>query len=147
MQKLHDTGQYVPVEDNPEIVDAVEKLVNDQWKRGAAFYTEKGAEKIAQDLGLDAVAYARAKKFSTRRRRGFSGPFSSSKTTVIIDIDVYLKEKGKALRKASGRGKSSTRSVGVFFQVRKDKVYFDETTVGKAAAQALENAVKGLKIQ
>ncbi len=147
LQKLHDTGQYAPVEDNPEILDAVEKMIRTQWEGGSGIYSEQDAEKIARDLDCDAVAYARAAKFSTRRRRGFAGPFSGAKTTVVIDIEVFLKEKGKKLRKAKGRGKASTKSMGVFFQVREDRIYFDETTVGKAAADALENAVKGLKLK
>ncbi len=146
LQKLHDTGLYVPVEDNPEILDAVDKMVQTQWDGNGKFYSAKDADKIATDLNCDAVAYARAVKFSTRRRRGLAGPFSSAKTTVIVDIEVYLKEKDKKLKKAKGRGRAATKSVGVFFHVRKDKIYFDETTVGKAATQALEEAIKKLKL-
>jgi len=146
LQKLFDTGRYAPVEDNPEIVAAVQKMIQNQWQGDEPLYRAEDAGRIAGQLSCDAVAYARAVCFATRRVRGLAGPFSGAKTTVEIEIEVYVKEKDKPVVSAMGKGEACTRSLGVFFQIREDKVYFDETTVGKAAALAMEKAVSELRL-
>lgn len=147
LQRLFDLGHYVAIEDNPEIVDKIQHLIKSQWQRQASFYSPGDADRIAMDLGSEVVAYAKVIKFSTKRRRGFAGPFSGAKTKVIVELEVSLKEQGKPVMVARGKGEASTKSVGVFFEIRKDVVYFDKTTVGKAAHKAIDNAINGLGVK
>jgi hypothetical protein len=146
-QKLCDTGQYVAIEDNPEIIDRIQHLIRTQWQRDSKYYTSEDADRLALDLGSDAVAFARVIHFSTKRKRGFAGPFSGADTKVLIEVEVGIKEKGQPVRMAKGKGEASTRSMGTFFHIREDKVYFDETTVGKAAHRAIDDAIRELGVK
>lgn len=148
LQALYETGRYRPIEDNPEILSEVDRMVALQWAGESPPVEEADAERLAGELKTDAVAWARTIRFSTSRRRGgIGGVFSGAKTTVTVDVEVFLKEKGRPQVSARGRGKSSTNSMGVFFQIRKDQVYFDQTTVGKATQEAVYEAVKEMKIK
>ena len=146
LQALYDTGRYVPIEDNPEIVAEVDRLIGLQWAGAAPRYGEADAARIAADLKTEAVAWARAISFSTSRRRSsFGGLVGGARTTVTVEVEIFVKEKDRPVISARGKGKASTDSLGVFFQIRKDKVYFDQTTVGKATQEAVTAAVKELK--
>lgn len=146
LQKLFDTGRYIAIEDNPEILDQIDTLIRTQWQGQASYYSAKDADRIGADLGGDAVAYAKVTKFSTRRKRGFAGPFSGANTRVIVELEISLKEKGLPVKVARGKGDASTKSMGTFFIIREDKVYFDETTVGKAAHEAITDAIDKMKL-
>jgi len=147
LQRLFDSGHYVAIEDNPEIVDKIQHLIKSQWQKQASFYSPDDADRIAMDIGSEVVAYAKVIKFSTKRRRGFAGPLSGAKTKVIVELEVSLKERGLPAKVARGKGEASTKSVGAFFMIREDIVYFDKTTVGKAAHKAIDNAINGLGIK
>lgn len=146
LQKLFDTGRYIAIEDNPEILDKIDTLIRTQWQGQASYYSPKEADKIAADLGSEAVAYAKVIKFSTRRKRGFAGPLSGANTRVIVELEISLKEQGQPVKVAKGKGEASTKSMGTFFIIREDKVYFDETTVGKAAHEAMTDAINKMKL-
>lgn len=148
LQALYETGRFRPVEDRPEVLSEVDRLVKLQWAGENPPYQEADAEKLAGELATDAVAWARTIKFSTKRRRGgIGGLLGSAKTTVTVEVEVFVKEKGKPAVSAKGSGEACTDSLGVFFQIRKDQVYFDQTTVGKATQQAVYEAVKEMKFQ
>ena len=147
LQKLFDSGRFVAIEDNPEILAKIDSLVKTQWQGDASYYSPDEADQLAKDLGSDVVAYAKVVKFSTNRMRGFAGPMAGAKTNVVVKIEVSLKELGEPVRKATGEGKGATKSMGTFFTIREDHVYFDQTTVGKAAHQAIANAIKKLNIK
>ncbi len=147
LQKLFDSGRYVAIEDNPEILARIDKLIEAQWQMQSSFYSPDDADRLARDLGSDVVAYAKVVKFSTKRTRGFAGPMAGAKTKVIVEIEVSLKEKGQAVRTAKGKGDAATKSMGAFFSIREDQVHFDKTTVGKAAHRAIVKAIKKLRIK
>jgi hypothetical protein len=145
-QELFNTGHFSPVENNPEIIERTNDLIKNLWTGQTELYYPENADEIAKSLISDIVAYARLTNFSVSRKRGFAGPFSSSKTKVTIDIEVYLKEQGVGIKKSTGQGSAYTKSLGAFFRVRKGKIYFDKTTVGKATKKAIMNAAKGLEL-
>lgn len=147
LQKLFDSGQYTAIEDNPEILDTIQNLTKTQWQRETSFYSPDDADRLARELGSDVVAYAKVVKFSTRRTRGFAGPMAGAKTNVIVEVEVSLKQHGKSVRVAKGKGKAATRSMGAFFSIREDQVHFDKTTVGKAAHKAITDAINKLRIR
>jgi len=143
LQELFNTGGYIPVEDNPEIIKEIDRLIASLWKE-RSFYSSTDAEQIAKQLKCQTVAYAKITDFSVKRKRGFAGPFSKSSVTVEVEIEVHLKESEQPVKISKGKGEASTGSTGLFFKIRENKIYFDETTVGKAAEKAVINAVKGL---
>lgn len=144
LQKLYDTGKYVPVEENPEIIGEIDRLINNQWKAEAAFYQETDAEKIARNIKADTVAYGKVIRFDVSRSKSFLGPFSSSKSKVRVEVEIYLKDRNSPVRISTGAGSASTKSRGVFFQIRDDQIYFDQTAVGRAAEKAVIEAVEEL---
>lgn len=147
LQGLFDTGHYVPVEDNPEVLLESQRLIKTQWGDHSGFYTPGQADGLSESLECDAVAYARAVKFTKKRKRSFAGPFSSAATRITVEMEVYLKERDKPVMVAKGKGSALTKSRGFLFEIRKDQVYFDKTAVGQASQEAMANAVKGLNIK
>jgi hypothetical protein len=143
-QGLCDTGQYIGVEQNPRVIDEILRLRALQWDRKSPFYQPADAERISRKVRADAVAYAKVKDFSLARQRFSIGPFGGGKTKVTVLVEVYLKEAGGVLKRAQGKGEASTKQMGSFFQLREDKVYFDETTVGQAAQEAVKRAIDKL---
>ncbi|MEW5735433.1 MAG: hypothetical protein AB1921_11290 [Thermodesulfobacteriota bacterium] len=144
LQGLYDTGCFVPIEQNPEVAEKAKKLIALTWAGEATPYTPGALDGAACELSAQAVAFARTLDFSVCRSRGFAGPFSAAKTTVTVTVEVGVKEPGKPEIVAQGKGSGQTRSVGAFFQIREDKIYFDETTVGKATQKAVAEAVEKL---
>ena len=147
LQELFDSGEFTAIEDNPEILDKIQNLVKTQWQGKTSFYSPADADQLAREIGSDVAAYAKVAKFSTRRTRGFAGPMAGAKTNVIVEIEVHLKEQGKPVQMSTGKGKAATKSMGTFFTIREDMVYFDKTTVGKAAHKAITSAVKKLRLK
>jgi hypothetical protein len=132
LQRLFDTGHFVPVENNPEIIKEINRLISMQWQGQAKFYDHEDVHRIAQEIGSEAVAYAKIKKLDKKRKRGFFGPFSAAKTNVVVEVEVYLKEMDTPIKISNGIGESATKSTGIVFQIRDDKIYFDQTSVGRA---------------
>jgi hypothetical protein len=141
-QALFDTGRYVPVEDNPEITGRINELVVLAATSGEASVDYSRID--GQALGCDAMASAVVKKFSKSRMRGFAGPFSAANVDVEIEVEVAVREAGKPVMTASGNGTGTTKSRGVLFQVRENKVHFDQTSVGQATQEAVQQAVTRL---
>ncbi|MBF0225155.1 MAG: hypothetical protein HQK76_06840 [Desulfobacterales bacterium] len=142
LQQLFNLGNFIPIEDNPIIVEKINKLISLQWNGEKSLYNEKEADTIAKDIGSDVVAYARVIDFKTTQSKTFLGPFSVASTKVEVDIEIFIKEQGHQVIYSKGKGKAETRSKGAFFEIRQDKIYFDKTAVGKAAQKAMENAIE-----
>ena len=145
LQQLYDTGLYTPIEDNPEILNEITKLISTQWSGEAKAYSPTDADALAKKFGSDVTAYAKIKKVTTGRSRASLGPFSSAETEVLIEVEVVVKKIGEPMISASGEGRSSTKSKSLMFTVRNNKLQLDETAVGKAADKAIKKAVEGLK--
>lgn len=141
-QELYDTGRYVPVEDSPEITARVDELLE-----RALLSPDESVGSRQVELGADAVATAKIKRFSKSRMRSFMGPFSSAKVDIEIEVEVSVQEADHAPVVGTGKGKGATKSRGVLFQVREDKVHFDQTSVGMATQEAVRQAVTELKKQ
>lgn len=141
-QALFDTGRYVPVEDNPEITGRISELVALAAANGDQPLDYASLDR--QALGCDAMASAVIKKFSKSRMRSFAGPFSAANVDIEIEVEVAVHEAGKPVMAASGSGTGTTKSRGVLFQIREDKVHFDQTSVGQATETAVHEAVTRL---
>ncbi|MBI5485181.1 MAG: hypothetical protein HY888_12060 [Deltaproteobacteria bacterium] len=138
-QELYDTGLFMMVEENPEITKRIQELIALSTSSGAG--QQKTDSTFAQ-LGCDAVADIKIRKFSKSRIRSFAGPFSASNVDIAIDVEVSVKLKEGRIITASGTGTGSTRASGVLLEVRNDKIHFDKTSAGIAMQAAVKEAVQ-----
>jgi len=88
----------------------------------------------------DAVVHVTVRDFKVKRARSI-GLFAAAKTTINISVDIEIINNNGTLYKVSGTGKGVTKSLGVLFQIREDKVHFNETTVGQATQKAIHDAI------
>ena len=144
-QEFYDTGLFKPVENNPEIIREIDRLIGRIWVEKNVDYEPDEVDRIAEQLHCDAVAYGEIFKFEVSESRAFIGIFSRRRSKVTIGIRAYLKENGKPAESLTGEGEAYTKSVGTLFRIREGKIYFDETAVGMAAKQAVEKAMAGFR--
>lgn len=142
-QELYDTGSFVPVEDNPEITGRINELLALSARSGSG-ETDDPALNSAGDLGCEAVATVKIVKFSKSRSKGGIGPFSSARVEVAVEVEISLKDGDKPVVTVHGRGTGVTKSQAVLFQVRKNKINFDQTSAGQATLEAVREAVAKL---
>ncbi len=141
-QSLYDTGRYRPVEEKPEIRSRIDDLVRRHLESAPEIAgNREEVNRIREELNCQAIAWAVVKDLNKKRRRSSFGPFSSAKTTITVTVEVYLQERGRQTVSAKGEGQGVTRASGVVFQIRDDRIAFDETTAGQAVQQAVKEAV------
>lgn len=143
-QELYDTGSFVPVEDNPEITGRINELLALSAQAGSGEAASDKALDSGKELGCEAVATVKIVKFSKSRSKGGIGPFSVAKVEIAVEVEISLKDGDKPVVTAQGRGTGTTKSQSVLFEVRKDKVNFDQTTAGQATLEAVKAAVAKL---
>lgn len=143
-QELYDTGEFVPVEDNPEITGRIDELLALSAATGSGEAEEAKALAAGRELGCDAVATVKIVKFAKTRSKGGFGPFSAAKVEIGLEVEVTLKVGDRPPVSARGKGTGITHSHSFLFQVRKDKVNFDKTTAGQATMEAVKAAVAKL---
>lgn len=143
-QELYDAGGYVPVEDNPEITGRINELLALSAQAGSGEGESDKALNSGKGLGCEAVATVKIVKFSKSRSKSGIGPFSAAKVEIAVEVEVSLKVGDKPVVSAQGRGTGVTKSQSFLFQVRKDKVNFDQTSAGQATLEAVKAAVAKL---
>lgn len=143
-QELYDAGGYLPVEDNPEITGRINELLSLSAQSGSGEAESDKALNSGQNLGCEAVATVKIVKFSKSRSKGGLGPFSAAKVEIAVEVEISLKDGAKPVISARGRGTGITKSQSFLFQVRKDKVNFDQTSAGQATLEAVKEAVAKL---
>jgi hypothetical protein len=141
-EELLDTGCLVPLETDPEITEKIDNSIKNGWmlsgkKEGALLppVPKHGAE-------VEAVI----RKMSKSRVNFFLGPFSSGKTTITVVVGLTIRLADGTEIKSEGSGEGKTKTSGFLFQIRKDKIYFDESSVGRATHKAVREAVKALEL-
>lgn len=143
-QELYDVGGYLPVEDNPEITGRINELLAVSAQSAGDEAAGDRALEAGPGLGCEAVATVKIVKFTKSRSRGGIGPFSTAKVEIGVEVEVTLKDGDRPVVSARGRGTGVTKSQAVLFQVRKDKVNFDQTSAGQATLEAVKEAVAKL---
>jgi hypothetical protein len=142
-EELFRTGQYIPIENNPEIVKAVNDIVAfNQQSNTTIVNTDRSAQ--IHQLESDTIAYGIIKRFKKRRKRAIAGPCSFSKVTASLEIEIVLKGKDGSVRSAVGKGKGVTLSKGLFVQIREKEIRFDQTGLATVAGDAVKQAVMQL---
>jgi hypothetical protein len=142
-EELYNTGRFVPLETNPEIRERIQTLVAATWSETDQARQAQLMEE-AQSYGSDAIAHGVVRNFRKKRSRSFAGPFSKAKVKISFNVELTVDVRGEAPVSAVGTGKGVTRSKGLFFRVREDKIRFDKTTLGSAAHEAVREAVRKL---
>jgi len=137
--ELYDTGDYRPVEDHPEITAEIDQLIAASWSDSTAGVS---ADEFTRNVA-DCMVHVIVRDFKVKRARSI-GLFSAAKTTVSISVDIELISNGTIVHRVSGTGKGVTKSLGLLFQIREDKVHFNETTVGQATQKAIHDAIAKL---
>jgi len=140
-EEFYNTGLFAPIENNPEIADKVYKLTEHTWKTDTISEAREDAISKAREMNSDVVAYAVVKSFSKSRSGLSLGPFSSAKVNINVKIEITLDIEGRRTFSATGKGKGVTKSAGVLFHIREDKIHFDATTVGIATCHAVKDAI------
>jgi len=141
-EELFATGCYIPLETDAEVQSVIDDLVRKSWKGKEPHYGENSTSLRTQDC--DTEVRVCVKSFKQRRSRASFGLFSSCKVTVKVVVELVLQSADGKVKVVEGVGKGVTRAKGALFQIRKDQIYFDETTVGIAAHEAVRLAVQHL---
>ncbi|MBF0234193.1 MAG: hypothetical protein HQK65_14320 [Desulfamplus sp.] len=142
-EELFKTGKFIPLEDTPEILTQIQQLSEYIWDTSDNIKISQANEK-ARSFGSNIIVYGIIKKIKKSRTRTFAGPFSASEVVISVEIELTLNKNGQMITSARGTGKGITKSKSVIFRVWKDKINFDETSVGKAVYQAVQEAVQKL---
>ena len=140
--ELYDTGKYIPVEDRPEITAQIDNLIAANWGNHADSQVASQAAEMVETVA-DCQVIVTVRDFKVKRRRSI-GLFAAAKTTIKISVDIELHCNSGVVQKVSGSGDGVTKSMGILFQIREDKVHFNETTVGQATQKAIHHAINKL---
>ena len=136
--ELYDIGKYLPVDDNPEITIRINEMIAASWENKKAHSIHKPS--FADNPDCDALVTVVVQKFKLKRRRSI-GIFAAAKTTIEVVTKVDIQYRDGRIITATGSGKGITKFLGLLFQIREDKIYFNETTVGQATRKAIHNAI------
>ncbi|MCK9172515.1 MAG: hypothetical protein M0O99_03410 [Desulfuromonas thiophila] len=136
--EFYRSGRYVPIEDDPEMLRQIDRFIAATWQN----------DNVPEDIQEPAVASDTQvrvfiDRFKTSRTRSI-GLLAAAKTTLQVGVRIELSEVGQPLRVFEGSGKGVTKSLGVLFEIRQDRVHFNETTVGQATQKAIEDALANL---
>lgn len=142
-EELMKTGCLIPVETDPEISMEIDKTIKNGWMLSG----EKNKEDMHPIPPHKAEVHAVVKKMSKSRMNFFLGPFSSGKSTVTVVVELTLHLENGFETTAEGKGEGKTKTSGFIFQIRKDKIYFDESSIGRATHKAVKEAVKALQLE
>lgn len=133
--ELYQSGKYVPVEDDPEMLSRIDNFIAHNWN--------SVSELKEPAIKYDTRVRVFVKSFKTSRVRSI-GLFSAAKTTLKVGVRIEIEEKDQPVIALKGTGKGVTKSLGVLFEIRQDKVHFNETSVGQATQKAIEDALANL---
>ncbi|OGC05374.1 hypothetical protein A2V82_05955 [candidate division KSB1 bacterium RBG_16_48_16] len=136
-----DTGRFTLIEEKPDIRRRLDKFSQGLWQLGNNADFERIIERIGV-LDADFIAYGKVTYFGKPKTKLSFGPMHIQRNAVVIEVDVTLMDlkSGKAYRQ-EGDGLSRTVVGSALFQFREDHVELDQTNVGNAVREALEEAV------
>jgi len=144
-QAFFNSGKVTILEEKPEIKAQITEINRRIYLFGKEDTTiTKGIEE-AKDFGADYIAYGKIIYFGRPQTDVSVGVLHSKTIETIIRIEVTLQNlhTGKSIS-SKGMGKAETQANAMLFSIREDNVLFDETTVGIATRQAVEDAVDKL---
>ncbi len=142
-EALFATGRFIPLETNPEIRAEIERVAIQGWQMSPVDF-ENQVMPRARRLQSDVYATAVFKRFDRSRTRAFVGPFSSGQVRVRVTVEVTLERRGFLPLSATGQGAGYTTQTAFIFEVDRNQIHFDRTSVGRAVQEAVKEAVTRL---
>ena len=144
-QLLFESGCFRPIEEKGEVLARVKTIQSSLWAKSGTNPKGPPFSRLTRGWKTDWTAYGTVLSAGRVRSRSFISLFSSAKETVTVNLKASLASaSGRKVISAPGKGTSSFKAKAVGFSIRKRKVLFGETTVGRATKAALESAVKRL---
>lgn len=144
-QLLYESGCFRPIEEKGEVLVKVKSIQSSLWAKSGTNSKGPPLSQLARGWKTDWTAYGTVLSAKRARSRSFISLFSTAKETVTVNLKASLvSADGRKVISAPGRGTSSFKAKAVGFTIRRLKILFDETTVGRATKAALESAVKRL---
>lgn len=104
---------------------------------------EKRPVSVFDRFACDAVARVVVKGFKQRRVRSI-GFISGGSTTITLEVEIQVEERNAGVYRGVGKGEATTTAMAAMFQIRDNRICFDETTVGQATQKAVRQAVANL---
>ncbi len=144
-QELFKSGRFTVVEEKKEVLEQISEFTRRNWTNPENTPRGEKALSLARKLEVDLVAVGRVISYSHGRSRLAIGLFVKGQQKIVVNVEVGII--GKSLPKtllAQGEGSSKFTSQGLVFELRKDVVLFDETTVGRATKAAVREAINRL---
>jgi hypothetical protein len=144
-QAFFNSGKVTILEEKPEIKEQIVEINRRMYLFGKEDSTITNGIEEAKDFGADYIAYGKIIYFGRPQTDVSVGVLHSRTIETIIRIEVTLQNihTGKSIS-AKGMGKAKTQANAMLFSIREDNVLFDETTIGIATKQAVEDTVDKL---
>lgn len=138
-QLFHEHGSFLLVEEKEDIRRQLEVLAAASWQTS-------GEAVPPPDLPeTDLLAYGRILFYGKPQVSLNAGPFHARTDTVIIRLEVTLKDPATgAFRRAEAEGAASVTAGSALFTYREDGLDLSASTVGTATRKALEAAVTAI---
>ena len=145
-QAFFNSGKVTILEEKPEIKGKIAEMNRWMYLFGQQDTTISGSIEASKPLGADLIAFGKIIYFGRPQTDVSVGVLHSKTIETIIRIEVTIQNlhTGKSIS-ARGMGKAETQANAMLFSIREDNVLFDETTVGIATKQAVEDAVDKLQ--
>ncbi len=131
-QAFYETGKFTPIESVREARSNIKGFT------GGNLTDANNTSEIIPHTTVKPII----KKLTKSRTRTMLWGFSRAVSKIQIEINLEINDIDGTNTTVYGKGSAKMKSYGVLFQIRDDKISFDETGVGKALKQAVYDAVE-----
>ena len=144
-QVLFNTGKFNTLEDKSEIREKIRELSRGIWESPKKKYKFSKDRETVESMGVNYIAYGRIFYFGKPQTDVSVGIMHKRVVETVIKIEVTIENihTGKKIS-SKGMGKAKTKASSVLFSLREDRVLFDETSIGIATKNAVEDAIEKL---
>jgi hypothetical protein len=145
-QHVYNSGEFVPLEENEEVSEAIKKQRAVLWK-----YSSEGEKKFPEEgsvFNVDYVFWGEVESCRTSREKIMVGVFSRYARTVRVSFILYARnQKTGRTMTSKGTGFSEKGATAVVFEAREGEIDFTSTMVGIATENAVKDAVNKIMIE
>jgi len=141
-QAIHETGLFRMLEEKEVVADALDKIVDRNWKGNSDKKKSKETIVLLTSEGARFIASGRVYYFGKPRTRASVGPVHIASDEVVLKLEVKLYDthKKKTLS-AVGTGKAKTTASSTFFTFHGESLDTDKSMVATATRKAIGEAV------
>ena len=144
-QTLFNTNKFNMIEEKTEIKEKIIDLSRGIWENSKKHYNFSEDQFIIKTLEADYIAYGRIYYFGKPQTSISVGVMHRRVEETVIKVEITIENVhlGKQIS-SKGIGKAKTTANSILFTIREDYVVFDETSIGIATKNAVEDAVNKL---